>query len=65
MVAVQIQYLNENILSVSFCMKLKGVPVGLCNAGCTLSCVLYVVVFRHACVLMHEPPEERADLAFG
>lgn len=63
--AVQIQYLNENIHSVSSCMKLKGVPVGLCNTGCTLRCVLNAVVFRHAFDLTHEPPEERADLAFG
>lgn len=62
---VQIQYLKENIHSVSSCMKLKGLPAGLCITGCTLSRVLNAVVFRHVFVLMHEPPEERADLAFG
>lgn len=38
---------------------------GACNTGCTLSCVLHALVFRHAAVLKHEPPEERADLASG
>lgn len=64
-VAVHIQYLNENIHSVSLWVKLKGITSGFCNAGCTFSFVMKAFVCnRPALVLLCEPPENWTDLAF-
>lgn len=64
-VAVHIQFLNENIHSVSLWVKLKGITSGFCNAGCTFSFVMKAFVCnRPALVLLCEPPENWTDLAF-
>lgn len=64
-VVLHIQYLNENIHSASFCVKLKGILSGFCNAGCTFRFVMNAFVCNMpALVLLCEPPENWTDLAF-